>query len=190
MGYESEPLPSYNNVRTCCYFIILSYIYSTSTSQIRLPRFDLTISSSGSSLESTTPWYRAHRWGGMTPVPRWLPYVSECTPVWGIIPLLLAPPPPGDIPTFFRHPHNPSVRPVVKPLQDLQNFPRHHPTFSALQHHCMCHCFVHHPMSPHCCSHLCRHLIYHPPPSPHFLQVLEHCYPITIFVRDLTPKVG
>ena len=32
-------------------------------------------------------------------MPQWSPDVSECIPVWGIIPLLLAPPPPRYIPT-------------------------------------------------------------------------------------------
>ena len=99
MGYESEPLPSYNNVRTRCYFIMLSYIYSTSTSQIRLPRFDPTISSSGSSLASAPPGCRVHELGRMTPFPLSLSAVSEFTSVWSVIMRITVPPLPGNTPT-------------------------------------------------------------------------------------------
>ena len=73
-----------------------------SITQINVPRPDPTTSSSGSYLEPNTPWYRVHKWGGISPVPRWYPDVSECTPVWG--PLLLVTPPPRDI-TTTRPPH-------------------------------------------------------------------------------------
>ena len=71
----------------------------SSTPHIHLPRSDPIISSYGSSLASALPWYRVHKWVNMPPVLIWLPAVSECTPVCGVIPRLLVPPPPGDIPT-------------------------------------------------------------------------------------------
>ena len=48
-------------------------------------------------LASGPPWYRVPKWGGMPPVPLWLPDVSKCTHVWVVVPCLLMPPPPGDI---------------------------------------------------------------------------------------------
>ena len=99
MGYEPEPLPSYNDLRNRSYSIMLNYTDSPSTPQIHLPRPDPNISSSGFSPASALPWRRVHKWGGIPPVPLCLTVVSECTPVWGIIPLLIVPPPLGDIPT-------------------------------------------------------------------------------------------
>ena len=104
MGYESEPLPSYKKLRNRSYYIMLNYIDSPSTLQIHAPPPDPTISPSGSSPASSLPQYIVHKWGGMLPVPRWSPAVSECTPVWGVSLMLLVPPPSGDI-TTPRPPH-------------------------------------------------------------------------------------
>ena len=81
MVYESDPLPSYNELRNHSYSIILNYTYSTSTPKINVPRPDPTISSYGSSLASDPPWYRVHKRSGMPPVPQCLPAIYECTPV-------------------------------------------------------------------------------------------------------------
>ena len=98
MGYESETLPLYNELRNRSYYIMLNYTDSLSTTQIHLPRPDTTISSYGSSPSSPPPQYIVHKWGGIPPVLLCLPDVSECTPVWGVIPRLLVPSPPVDIP--------------------------------------------------------------------------------------------
>ena len=110
MGYEPEPLPSYNKLRNRSYHIMLNYTDSPSTLHIHAPRPDPTISPSGSSPASTLPQYIVHKWGCILPVTRWSPAVSECTPVWGVRLLLLVPPPPGDI-TTPRPPHVSSSSP-------------------------------------------------------------------------------
>ena len=154
-----------------------------STPKIIVPRPDPTISSSGLSSSSNPPCYRAHRWGGMSHVPWWSLGVYECNPVWSIRPLLLAPPPLGILPRpilhkFFRHPRNTPGRLVAKPLQDIQHFPHYHPTFAAVQQHCMWHCLVHHTKVPKYLPHFLQHFRYHTPLSPHFPQVMEHRRPI------------
>ena len=177
MGYESDHFPSYNELRNCYYSIVLNYTDFPSTPQISLQRPDPTISSPVSTPASAPPRYRVHKWGGMAPVPLWLPAFSKCTPVWGIIPRLLLPPPSGDIPTPYlpqicRRPFGLSGCLMVKPLQNLQYNPRHHPTLPSIQRHWLCHWSIHHPTGLRCCPRLHQHPWNNPPASPCFLQVL------------------
>ena len=55
MGYKSEPLPSYYELRKCSYSIKLNYTTSLPTPQVHLPRLGPTISPTSSSLESAPP---------------------------------------------------------------------------------------------------------------------------------------
>ena len=71
MGYESDPLPSYHDLRNCSYSIQSSYTTSSSTPQVHLPCPGPTIAPSDSSLASNPPLCRYHRWGGM-PTFMWL----------------------------------------------------------------------------------------------------------------------
>ena len=50
MAYDSEPIPSYNELRNRSYYIMLNYRYFSSTPQIHLLCPDPTISSYGSFL--------------------------------------------------------------------------------------------------------------------------------------------
>ena len=84
--------------------VMLNYTGSTSTTQIHLPSPGPTISSFGSSPASAPPRHIVHKWGSMPPLPLWLPAVSYCTILLGVVLRLLVPPPPGDIPTP-RPPH-------------------------------------------------------------------------------------
>ena len=99
VGYESEPLPYYINLRNCSHSIMFKYTDSPSTLQVHLPCPGTTISSSGSYLDSAPPRCRVHKWGGMSPFPLWLPAASECTTLWGVFPRFPVPPLPGDITT-------------------------------------------------------------------------------------------
>ena len=83
MGYESEPLPSYQDLRNCSYSIKLSYTTYLSTPQVRLPRPGPTISTSDLSPSSALPTFRAHRWVGRPLFPLWFPAASWCIPLWG-----------------------------------------------------------------------------------------------------------
>ena len=68
MGYESETLPYYNDLRNRSYYIMLNCTDYPSTFQIHVPHPDPTISPSGLSPASDTTWCRVHKWGGITPV--------------------------------------------------------------------------------------------------------------------------
>ena len=76
MGYESEPLPSYLDLRNFSYSIMLNYTDSPSTPQVYLPRPGPTISSSSSPLASAMPRRRVHKWGSRPPFPLWLHVAS------------------------------------------------------------------------------------------------------------------
>ena len=80
MGYESEPLPSYHDLRNCSYSIKLSYTIASSTPQVRLLRLGPTIAPTGSSPACAPPPCTAHRWGGRTPFLLWFPSAFWCTP--------------------------------------------------------------------------------------------------------------
>ena len=134
-------------------------------------------------------------WGGLPPVPRCLPAVSEFTPVWGVIPLHLVPLHPGDIQTPCPPQISPSSRDpsgflTMKPLQKIQHRHGYHPTFTTIQQQWLCHWLIQHTTDPYRCSSLLQHPQNQPTTSPHFLQVLEQHRPIAIFISDSTPKVG
>ena len=81
--YKSDPLPSYQESRNCSHSIKLSYITSSSTPQIHLPRLGPTIVQTGSSLGSALPPCTAHIWVGRPPFTLWRPVSSLCKPWWG-----------------------------------------------------------------------------------------------------------
>ena len=83
MGYESEPLPSYHELRNYYYSIKLSCTPSFSTLWVPLPHPGPTIAPTGLYLASNTPPCTAHIWGGRPPFPIWLHSASWCTPLWG-----------------------------------------------------------------------------------------------------------
>ena len=76
MGYESDILPSYYELRNCSYSIKLNYTSSPSTPQVHLPRLVPTIVPSRSSMASVPPLCTAHIWGDRPSFPIWLPASS------------------------------------------------------------------------------------------------------------------
>ena len=72
MGYESDPLPYYIELRNFYYSIILNYKDSLSTPQVHLTITGTIISSYGYPPESATHQYIVHQWVGMPHFPLWL----------------------------------------------------------------------------------------------------------------------
>ena len=60
MWYESEPSPTYHNLRNSSYSFKLSYTTDSSTPQVNLPRLGPTIAPTGSSEESSPSMCTAH----------------------------------------------------------------------------------------------------------------------------------
>ena len=100
MGYESEPLPSYHDLRNFSYNIMLRYTPYLSTLQVYLYGLGLTIAPTGSSPESVLPPCTYHRWGNRPPFPLLLPVASLCTPWWSEDPGSPLPPPPRYTPNL------------------------------------------------------------------------------------------
>ena len=82
MGYESDPLPSYNKLRNCSYSVNLSYTTYSFNPQVHLTRLGTTITPTGSSPEFTSPPWKYNIWGVRTTFPWWLPVASWCTTRW------------------------------------------------------------------------------------------------------------
>ena len=93
MWYESEPSPTYHNLRNSSYSIKLSYTTDSSTPQVNLPRLGPTIAPTGLSTASATPPCTAHIWDTRPPFPIWSPAASWCTTRWGGYQRLPLPPP-------------------------------------------------------------------------------------------------
>ena len=92
MGYTSDPIPSYHELRNWIYSNKLSYTTSSYTPQVHFPHPGPTIAPTVSSLASAPHPCTAHRWGGTPPFPIWLPTASWCTPQWGGDPRIPLPP--------------------------------------------------------------------------------------------------
>ena len=94
MGYESDPLPSYRNLRNFSHSIQLNYTTSSSNPQFCLPRPGTTIAPTGSFLASSPPLCTYHIWGSRPLFTLWLPSDSWYTPRWGGTPHIPLPPLP------------------------------------------------------------------------------------------------
>ena len=137
MGYESDTLPSYPNLRNCSYYVklitslsclFLRFVYRVlipPSHQLARPRHPICLcaqfidGSEGHPLQyGRLPPLYVHP-NGVDPcgfhclLYRWIFPLSAC-------------------PTFLRHPCDPACRSMVEFRQDLEHLPSHHPTLASI----------------------------------------------------------
>ena len=189
MGYESDTLPSYHELRNCSYSIKLSCTTSSSIPQVNLTCTGTTITPSDSSPASDLPPCRAHRWGGRPPFPLCPPAVSWCIPLWGGV-LRLPVPPLLRVNTTLLLPRISMSAPwyVALPGGGTPPGPWASPPSPPSYH-----CHTRAPTAPQPYTFLpgpapllpfFQHPCYHYTPPQIFLQVLVYRCPITVIVGD------
>ena len=82
MAYESDPFPSYHELRNCSYSSKSIYTTSSSTHQVHLPLPGPTTAPTKSSPACTPTLCTANIWGDRPPFLIWSPDDSVCTPWW------------------------------------------------------------------------------------------------------------
>ena len=156
IGYESETLTYYNELKNCLYSIKLSYTKSLSNPKVHLSRPGITIAPTISYPASNPPLWTAHRWGGRPPFPICSPVASWCTPRWGVSPRIPLPPlqrgggtPTLGLPCFL--PLSPWS--VAPPGGGTPSVPwASTPSQPSSCEHWLHHCLIHQYLAPNHCS--------------------------------------
>ena len=108
------------------------------------------------------------------------PRSLHCLHYQGVLPL-------SAYPSFSCHPHDPSLRLVVEPLQDLENMTGHHSDIAAVKDHQLRHRLIHCSLDRYCCYRTFQQPCYHSPLPPSFPQVLVDHLRITVIMGDRPP---
>ena len=154
MGYESEPLPSYPNLRNFSYFfklitplhcLLIRFIYRVSIPPLHqpdCPRNSLRLhaqcidGAAGHPLRYVClPPLDVHPYGVD-------PCGFHCLLYRWVLPL-------SAWPAFLRHHRDPSRRPMVELRQDLEYPHSHHPALAIIQQHRLRHRLIHCYTGPH-----------------------------------------